>query len=431
MIGGDTTIRALRVRAVSEEKGSCIFPSRKAMTSSISFASTVALLSKAAIATDAFTIVHSFNSGIITALIVCVGVMLLTQGSLFVFVRAWSFDEAYSYEDLWRMVFGRWLTGIPVFLLIIAYAMCVVAGYWEMSKYVPDLVVNVWPGAPEFVTNIWFIHYVFGALVMLPLLFSVRLADFRWLAWLSLLCVFVGMACLLAHFISQGPASLTSSHEIVLFKSDFSLITEVVDALSCAFFAHPFVAPITREMVRPTRDRVLQVTWYVNFLSAFVSYGIPLIGYLFFTDIEAEENIYAYLDGEAPEVTMGKIGVLVLSIASTIFYTFFIAQGLVQAITTAPSGSDKVPLFMAGLTVTLFSICINMMDDSWTLTLYAMGAIAFNLLGFVLPEVYYLWQFGFLNRKWGIILVVILVFGIATVVMSIYAFVTDMMEMTE
>jgi hypothetical protein len=433
MIGGDHTIRELRVATISQQTGPPVFPSYHSVKERISFPSAFALLAKAAIATDAFTMVHSFNSGIVTALIVGLLVMLLTEASFYVFIRSWAFDEAYSYEDLWRMLFGRGLAWIPIFLLLISYVMCVVAGYWEMSQCAPDLLANVWPDAPAILTNIWFLHYFFGAIVMLPFLFSVRLADFRWLGWLSLFGLLVAVGCLLVHFISQtamGSIS-SSSDKIVYFSGDFSLIAEVFEMLSCAFFAHPFVAPISRQMLRPTRDRILKLTWFVNILCGIVSYGVPLIGFLFFTDIEAEENIYLYLDGQAPEVIMGKISMLVLSIASTMYYTFFIAQVIVQAITAGPVRSDKIPLFVTGLAVTLTSICINLTDETWTLALYAIGSIAFNIIGFVLPEVYYLKQFGFISRQWGIISAVVLIFGLGMVAISIYSCAAEFLGMAQ
>jgi amino acid permease len=85
---------------------------------------------------------------------------------------------------------------------------------------------------------------------------------------------------------------------------------------------------------------------------------------------------------------------------------------------------------MSGVAIVFMSIAVSMMDDTWSLTLYAIGGLAFNTLAFILPSLYYLVQFRFILWKWGVAAVLVLVFGLFILGSSLYEFVIDMIELS-
>jgi hypothetical protein len=430
MIGGSCRLSDLRIAALATDNRKHVFPADTAVTGRYSFATAWAIVCKAAIATDAFVIIHGVNAGLITAAISCVFIMLMTEASFYVFVRSWSFGDAYSYEEMWQLLFGPRFVIVPVLLNVMAYVMCTVAGFWEFSVYPPEIIYALWPDAPAIFENTWFLSYATAVIIMIPFLCTTRMGGFAFPAWLSVFALLVSMVCLMIHFVrTYSERSATISSQVVYFSSEFDSIWEIIDDLSLAFFAHPFISPVAREMVNPTRTRIFLMTWWMNGASAIVSCFVPMIGYLFFTGIPDEENIFSYLNPVAPEVLIGKIAVWIISVCSTMLYTFFVSQTIVQAIAGRSSGSFRLSNLMTGLAVCLFSVCMNLFDDVWNLALYQLGSIAFNILAFVLPPIYYLVQFRFRNIKWGAVSVVLLCLGVGLLALSVQAFVRDMIEL--
>jgi hypothetical protein len=420
----------MRIAALATDNNKPIFPPDTTVKDRYSMATAWAIACKAAIATDAFIIVHGYNAGLITAAIICVFIMLLTEASFYVFVRSWSFGEAYSYEELWQMLFGPRFVIVPVLLNVMAYVMCAVSCFWDFLTTPPEIIYAIWPNAPAIFEDSWFLGYVTTILVMIPLLCTARMAGFIFPAWLSVFALFLSLICLIIHFVrTHSEVGFTASSQVVYFSNEFDIIWEIIDDLSLAFFAHPFINPIAREMINPTRTRIFEVTWWMNVASAVVSYFVPMIGYLFFLDIADQENIFSHLD-PAPEVLIGSAAVWIVAVCSTMLYTFFVSQTVVQAIAGRPWDFYPVPNVIAGLAVCLFCVGINLMDDVWNITIYQLGSIAFNLLAFVLPPIYYLIQFQFRNLKWGAVSVILLCLGVGLLGLSIHAFAKDMIALT-
>jgi hypothetical protein len=98
----------------------------------------------------------------------------------------------------------------------------------------------------------------------------------------------------------------------VYFNWGFEIIAEPVDAFSAALFAEPFLAPIYRFIVNPTRDRIVKITWVTNIMAAVLSYCIPFASYLFFAEAEAKDYVFRCLDQNAPEVPASWLAFLVL-----------------------------------------------------------------------------------------------------------------------
>jgi hypothetical protein len=181
-------------------------------------------------------------------------------------------------------------------------------------------------------------------------------------------------------------------------------------------------------MVNPTRDRVVKVAWVANIVSAVVSYFVPFVGYLFLREVESEDYIFDYLDQSAPEVLVGWLAFFVLSMSSTAYWTWFISQNVVKAIAGRMLVTHRIPMLTTGIAIVFMSMGVSMMDDTWSLTLYAIGGFAFNILAFILPAVCYLVQSVFISVKRGAVAVLVLVFGLLILGSSWHRFAVDMIE---
>jgi hypothetical protein len=168
------------VKLVAERGSHPLFPASDAGFNQISFATASILLFEAAFAEDAYTSVCYFKSGIIVALLADVLVLLLTQASFHVFIYTWSFNEAYTYPEIWKMAFGRALAWIPLIFLIVAYLVCTVNTFGEIDYYIPNVVVSIWPNVPTILMNSYFLQYMLLVLLSLPAGLAKRISSFAW-----------------------------------------------------------------------------------------------------------------------------------------------------------------------------------------------------------------------------------------------------------
>jgi hypothetical protein len=419
MYGGNPTITDLKLVTLSSSHTSTLFPPKETSHRPISFATAVVLLFKAACSTDSLTFISSFEIGIFVALGSCLFMLFFTQASFYVFTRTWSFGEAYSYADVWKLVFGPKLVLIPEILLIIAYLSCLICGFWEITAYIPDILLSVWPETPAILQSEWFLQYICAIPILLPCFFFPKLSSFHWICWICLICFIVSLLCMIVYFFrTQWDDGYISASQVVLAKWEWEGVYQVLSDYNIAFFSHSFVAPIAQEMKQPSRQRTIAMTWVTFAVAAFFSYLMPLFGYLFFIDVPYSENVMYFLNPVYPEAIIGKIAVLGISLSSTAFFTYHLAESTARIIMPETVLSPWSRLW-SGLGLTLPVICIVILGDVACDLSYEISGIALTFIGFVLPPLYYLVQFRYRFLKWGIIVTIVLVLGLALLVLSL------------
>jgi hypothetical protein len=289
--------------------------------------------------------------------------------------------------------------------------MFTVAGFWEASSYIPDIVQTIWPDANELLTNRWLLQYLFGFLFLIPCLITTRMSWFAPFAWLSMFGLLLAIGCMLSFLVrSHLHERVIQISEAVYFNWDLGFLKQCLGELTTGLFAHPFLASIVLDMSSPTLKQTVAVTWWSNVICAIFTYSVPAIGYLYAVHPELEDDIFYYLKPQASEVILGKITILLVSLISTLLYTSFLAKTLAGWL-LRPEDRRKVPIYVSGVALTFLGICINLMGDAWLLLIYAMGTISFTVLECILPSVCYLAQFGLTVKKWAWTLIIVLSVG--------------------
>jgi amino acid permease len=205
---------------------------------------------------------------------------------------------------------------------------------------------------------------------------------------------------------------------------DFYLDYGVFSSFNVAFFAHPVVSAIAKEMERPTRNRILASTWIANILCGICVYLIPAFGYLAVEPLDDGENIYHSLDPTAIEVIIGELAVIVNLLCSNLLFTFYGAKTAVAQI--LPVAEYRiVPAGVAGIASCACSICVNFMGDFGVDLFYGIGAVAFSIIGFVLPPLYYFAQYQFKSIRWGLVSIVVFLIGGGMMVISLIVTIQD------
>jgi len=334
------------------------------------------------------------------------------------------------YEEVWCEIFGPRWKSLPTLFITIAYVTCIVTGAWEINYYVGGIVPALWPSAPDILFSPWLLKYVGCFVAALPCWMTLDFSPFQFIGHVSGVALVVAFASLVVFFFrtEYQATEFVREREIKLFNPTFSYVSQVFGNFNTAFFAHPYVGVIARELSNATRGRVLRLTWIVNIICAVFTYSVAFVSYLFFSGVEDGENIFYSLDPDAPEVSVGKIAVLVVSLCSTSLFTFFLSKRIAAFID--PYGEHhQATVGVTSVSLTLLCCAIDMMDDFGQALIFEVGSISFSVLAFVFPPVYYLARFGFQRKAWALASIFVLVVGFFWMVDGFIATVQELLGM--
>jgi hypothetical protein len=377
MIGGDLRVRDLHMEKLTLPGDQSIFPIKQADQTRISMATAILLLVKVAICTDAFLISDHFRSGILSYLCTLIVIFALTQASFHIYVRTWSFGHAYTYSDIWAETIGPSTSWVPDIAIILSYLAVCALGAWEIQRYTSDILAVIWAGAPELLSNPWLLEYVLSLIVLIPCFTARRISQLVAISLIGVVALLIGIFALFVHFFRVKLAAPDRiAPELPLITSAFSLWSKIIQSLNIAFFSHPFVATIARDMERPTRTRTVALPYIANSLCAVVTFAVPLVGYLSGVECPLDDMIFLYLDPTAPEVTIGKIALLVVSLMSSAFFTWDLAR-MMSNIIVPGSDESRYTVSLAGLGIMCAYIAINMLSDLPRRLFFALGNVGF------------------------------------------------------
>ena len=421
MHGGDVRIAEFR-RKMHEKGGNFILFPSDASSLKFSMWTAIALVSKAGIASDPFFISSGFAAGVIESLLACMFMFLLTQLSFHILLKTWVFGQAYTYSQIWVYTFGRRGRWFPVLMIIITYVVFVIFHTYELYFYMAEFLKSVWTDVPAILQNSWFLIYVTTFLTAIPCLFVKGLVGFTEASWVSLFCIVVGILCAIVRLIRQvHQFGFDPNRELVYFNGNVEQLFDCLAKFNTAFFSHPFVSFILKDLKNPTMRRCVGVTWWTNFISAILHYVMGLVGYLLFIpDLNGDDNIFYFMTTpREPEVIIGKIACYIVSILSNAYYVHFLAWQVSSIILVDTERRISANL-LSGLVVITFAIAMNMVSDVAIVIADYIGNITFMVLAYVLPTAYYLVQFKFTNAKWALASIFLTLAGVGMSLVIMY-----------
>ena len=479
MIGGDLKVDKYRFRARPQNINFILFPSNPNSSPKSMFTS-IMLLCKVALDTVPYFMYEDmFKCGIIETLLIILILMVLIQLSIHLFTRCWFYGTSYNYPDIWTCVFGsKALKFIPTLLNIISYLTYTTWFNFEIHECARSFLLSVWPKCPSFLVNKWFLLYFFNLVTAFPCLFITNFSSFTVISYVGNIAMLVSFICLIILLvrsihemgfqitvntigsIDEDKYGLPYLPFTTLFSKDPSALFGCIGTVMTAFYTHPFLEMIFSNMRHPTVYRCLSSVWITSLISVFFFYGIGVISYFivqlhfreslsnlnkmvtgnlfpndpyfktrpysifeissgyFIPDLE-NENIFFDFSKSYVEAIIGQVASYIVTLTSNMVYTYFLATQI-SSLVIDRRKDDTPPLIISGIVVILFSIGINFMNDSASFFLYFISQIAFLILVFVLPSLFYLKLFRFTKPFWGIISIVLLVIGIPMSVAVIY-----------
>jgi hypothetical protein len=427
MIGGDILLSEYLADQKWRSPDDQMFPVRSG-GSIVSFITTVMLLSKGQIGTDPFLGAAAFHAGVGGTLFIALALMLITQLSMYVFSRCWQYGEAYSYREVWAITIGKSTQWIPTVLLIVPYCSFNFVGLWEIYFYPQVFLPKLWSTVPDILLNQWFLELLVTIAIVLPCCYVRRLADLWPVAYLSFFAVAAGMICLLLHLVrSIENYSFDPEHQFSWFSSDPLDLLDCASNYTGAFFLHPFLALILRDLHCPTVSRCMNVAWVANFICLLANYGAGLLGYLLFTDAEAYENIFNYLDYHHPEILIGTIAAYVITVCTTCFFSSYLTTVILELIVEHGEESHVARL-MAALTQATCCMMATFAGDKLYEVMYLLEDFCCVMLLFVIPGVFYLLQFRFVKKQGALVAIFLIIAGLPWAFGLVYSNVISLIE---
>jgi hypothetical protein len=203
------------------------------------------------------------------------------------------------------------------------------------------------------------------------------------------------------------------------FGNNWRDYIEALGNFNTCFFVHPFISPIMAEMEHPTLARCTGVVLATNVVSAILNFVTGLLSRLHFRSVPSYDPIFAYLDTNRPDIVVGIVAMYISSLCLTAYYTYYLATTIASLI-LKDAGNQMIPVVMSGVVVILSYCALNFTDTIVTDIAVFIGNVAFLLLAFVLPPIFYLVQFRFSNLRWSILAIVVMVVGVGVGMVILY-----------
>ncbi|OHT02994.1 Transmembrane amino acid transporter protein [Tritrichomonas foetus] len=417
MIGGDVLINDMKMRHANDNGNIVLFK----QTSDIqlrTFFETFNLLMKSGVATDPYLIGSAMNTGVIQTFFFVICLLFLTELSFFIFIHSWIYERAYTYDQIWKELFGSHFSWLIQLLVIITYLSFVIWNQYEQYAYYATFMNNVFPNTPSIVTNHWLISYLLTFVVIVPTLFVKRLSNFTIISMISNFCHILSIICLITFYIRVAASDFEKA-EVIYFSSDSASTFHTISILNSSLFFHPLLYYIIRDMENPTRCRAMKLTWITSISSCILHFVGGIFSYLCYPNDDGD-CIFFYFDSMIPEIFIGQIATYIISILSSIFFSFFLAEQVSEFVYERSTQISRVPVLLSGISMILLGVGLNFITEVVTTITDLIGSITCVLLTFILPPIYYLKQYKLSNKLWGIMCVILLLIGIPVGACTIY-----------
>lgn len=395
------------------------------------------ILIKASVATDPFLIGHIFKCGYVWNAILLVLFIGLTEFSFFILMQSWIYGRAYSYNAIFHELFGeRSPSWIVLAIVIINYITLIIWNQSEIYLYAEQTIDLLWPNAPSILTNKWLLTYVLTAIFIVPPLLVKKISSFSYLSMIGNFFIIVAFVCLIVYFfhnLSVNDISFQTTVQekgLKTFKNNVFDVFNAIQTLNIAIFCHPILSVLVQDFYNPTRSRLMKLTWISSIISLVIHFFGGFFSYLI--DPDNEDNIFYEMETfnsnrskiVYPEVIVGQISVYIVSIITNIIYVHFTSRKVAEFILPSTAASS-VSVFFCGLTVILFATAMNFIGDITIDIADLIGGITSIILTYVFPSIYYLYQYKFSNKVFGIISLILIILGIGISIVALVLGIID------
>ena len=424
MIGSDIFIQNHKFRLRQSENNFILFKSND-NTKALNVFGSFVILSNAIIADDPFYMPYLFTSGIIQSLIIHILVLIFAFLSFLIYSKTWVFGNTFSYEGITAIATSKALSIFVQVAIIYSY-FYITLYFAERIPYTLSSLLSLIDGCPSILKNKWLLFYIINIITVVPTLFFKSISSFLFLSYVGNIALIISV---IAFFV--GVALYDSDQaDPVFFSGNGEKTASHISMLCVLHFFNPFIQTIVLRISRPTINNVKGVVLASNIFCLVLCFAVGITGSFF--DVNQENGIvFDSFPSNSAYAIIGKIGILIKSIASNCYFVYLISLNLCGLIL---KGSEewKLAVFTGGIVVIVANAVILFSDIQIAfLFIKLVGLVLGCILNFGYPSILFLKFFQFSSKRYSFIsifLIVVTIFLCIAIIFDGYVKISDFLS---
>jgi len=416
MIGGDLSIQETNFQNHSQEEAK-LFDDINT-SDRISMFTAVVLMVNASISTDVFYFGYFFKCGIIQSVLIGLGVMMIAIFTFKVYMQTCTFGSTNSYPSIWTKCFGQKTAFFANILIFLAFSINTIVCTKDYFSDVFEIVSLFYPNS-IFTKYRWALMFFVVIIVFFPVLFLEKASGLYMLAYVAKFGLLMGILGVVFVFIEKvQKEGIDENHQMVLWSTNMDFFFEAFSGFNVVMFLHPVVHFIVRDLVKPTKNRIMKCLWITESVTLISCLTTGFAAYFIFFNNNEGQNVLKYFNPNKTITIIAKIGSTLSNTGLNCFYIWILAQEISNILIDGCSKSLLVRIF-SGLVVILFNIAASFLNQTVIDFLFLLGYLAFVFLSFFLPSIFFLKIYGFVNFKWGMYSIIMLIVSLIIIIADI------------
>lgn len=270
----------------------------------------------AAVGTGILKLGSAFRAGVITSLILTVVIGILSYYSMWFFLKASTKTLAGSFEEIWKVLWGKRFIWFCAFLSIIR-KINTLKGYFSfISETITNLISVAAGTLPWWASNKLFLVSILCVVFVVPLAFCRTLRVVVITSQISCVCILVLFGIVIYYFaIGVKTDGFDPNHEMVLFGPGNNVVS-CLSSLMTAYLIYPLAYPGFNHLKNASYNKLNRISIVQTVIVGLLNYAFGLVNYLTLFESNTGGLILSYFP-QGPVRIVGEIA-LVLMILFTI-----------------------------------------------------------------------------------------------------------------
>jgi len=409
MIGGDLNLKEITFGITSKDETKLF--KDECSSKRISMVSAVVLLLNAAMATDPFYFGSYFNCGVIQSFLIGIFVMMIVTLSFKVYLQTWVYGSSSTYRELWIKCFGRSSVFIPSVLILIAYSSITMICTKEHFSEFLGIVTEFFPHS-YFVDSKWAWVFFVVIVTFFPFLYLEKGSGFYLTAYIAKFGLLVGMSAVVYTFVDKvQKEGFDPKKQTILWSSNSDYFFDSFAGFNVVMFLNPVIHYIMRDLIDPTKIRIMKCIWITESVTLVSCLITGYASYFMYFENNGGDNVLSYFNPNKTVTIVGKIGSILSNTGLNAFYIWVLSQEISNVLLSGCEKSILIRIF-TGLVVILFNVAMDCLSQTTKDVFFLLGNFSFIFLSFVFPSMFFLKIYGFINFKWALYSVLVIVISV-------------------
>jgi len=387
----------------------------------ISTFSALMLLLKSTVSIDPFIIIIAYQCGLALCSLIGILLMGLTIISLTLYVKCWGVSNSITYTGVWKHCFGNVFSWIPSFCIMISYfslsSLCTLEFYYDVTDIFAMIPILKRLNPP----NKKLIDFSLMFLSVIPSIISNKFSALFVISIIGNIGLFLACLSVVNKFYWKwNQFGINPDNKLKWWDFDISAVTTCYSYFNVAFFIHPIIYLIVKEMKSPTERTTMRIAISNSLLVGLIDMGIGIISYLlYYDDFEPDIKIITKFPKDSIWTLIGTIGSFLSNMGSNCAFVLFVVKELCDLLLENSSNNLQSRMISAA-SITFMGFAFSLAGEMTNDYVWSLSSLTFYILVYVLPPAFYLKAFGFQNELWCYLSILTIVASTPLASMEIY-----------